>query len=547
MNPEAFLALGAAFPEGLLLIRGDDGTILAANGAAGRLTGRSRSELTGARLEDLATDPSRLRRFLHDCSATRTMIPGRIVLRRPDGKRVDCRAEGAAIRPAESGDPAVLVLRCRERGEQDRFLLLNQKIDELSREIRVRMRLEREREDLLESEKQARQVAERANRLKDEFLATLSHELRTPLNAIMGWASMLSEGVGEEQIQRGLETIHRATHAQSQLIDDLLDVSHIVTGKLRLELRPINVSDAVTTAVDTVEPTANAKGVRLERLIDPDPGPVSGDPDRIQQVVWNLLSNAIKFTPRGGKVQVRVERVNSHVEIMVSDTGEGIEPDLLPHIFERFRQGERRHSDSNEGLGLGLSIVRHLVEAHGGQVHAFSEGEETGTTVTVTLPLLVYRSRAALLDTDVADSRTPGEIEAIDPGRLSSLRVLVVEDEPDSREMLTSLFCSAGAESRGVRTTAEALAEVEPFAPHVIVSDIELPGEDGYMLARKLRKRPADQGGRIPMVALTAFGRTSDRVRALDAGFQMHLKKPVEPSELLATVASLATRSDQPS
>lgn len=545
MNPEAFLALGAAFPEGFLLVQGDDGTILAANGAAGRLTGRSRAELTGGRLEDLATDPLRLRRFLQDCSATRTMIPGRIVLRRPDGERVDCRAEGAAVRPAESGEPAVLVLRCRERGEQDRFLLLNQKIDELSREIRIRMRLEREREELLESEKRARQVAERANRLKDEFLATLSHELRTPLNAIMGWASMLSEGVGEEQIQRGLETIQRATHAQSQLIDDLLDVSHIVTGKLRLDLRPINVSDAVTAAVDTVEPTAKAKGVRLQRLIDPDPGPVSGDPDRIQQVVWNLLSNAIKFTPRSGKVQVRVERVNSHVEILVSDTGEGIDPDLLPHIFERFRQGEPRRTHSREGLGLGLSIVRHLVEAHGGQVHAFSEGEATGTTVTVTLPLLVYRSRAALLDTDVSDSHTPDEIEAIDPGRLSSLRVLVVEDEPDSREMLTSLFCSAGAESRGVRTTAEALAEVEPFAPHVIVSDIELPGEDGYMLARKLRKRPAEQGGRIPMVALTAFGRPSDRVRALDAGFQMHLKKPVEPSELLATVASLAAREDQ--
>lgn len=540
MSPEAFRAVAEAFPEGLLLVRGDDGTVLAANGAALRLIGRSRTELTGASLLEMAVDPDRLSQFLRDSSTTRTMIPGRVVFVRPDGGRIDCRAESAVVRPPASGEPALLVLRCRERGEQDRFNLLNEKIDELSREIRIRIRLEREREELLAAEKRAREIAERANRLKDEFLATLSHELRTPLNAIVGWASMLREGVGQEKLQKGLETIYRAARTQAQLTDDLLDVSRIITGKLRLDLRPMNVADAVGAAVDSIEPTVEAKGVRLERLIDPDPGPVSGDPERIQQIVWNLLSNAIKFTPRGGRVQVRVERVNSHVEILVSDTGEGIDPEILPFIFERFRQGASILDRAHGGLGLGLSIVRHLVEAHGGQVHAHSEGPGTGATFSVTLPLLVYRPEAPLVTPVDAVSPGPAGIEEMSGNQLEDLRILVVEDAPESLEMLCRLFESMGASCRGVRTTEEALVEAEAYRPDVIVSDIELPGEDGYMLARKLRKLPPEEGGRVPIIALTAFTRPADRVRAYEAGFHVHLRKPVEPSEVVAAVAALA-------
>jgi CheY-like chemotaxis protein len=304
----------------------------------------------------------------------------------------------------------------------------------------------------------------------------------------------------------------------------------------------------VRAAVDSVEPAAAAKGVRLEKMIAPEPGPVSGDPDRIQQIVWNLLSNALKFTRKRGRVQVRVEPVNSHVAIIVSDTGDGIEPALLPFIFDRFRQGESSLTRSHEGLGLGLSIVRHLVEAHGGQVHVFSEGRGTGTTFTVSLPLLVYQRSAVLAGTLAsrgAPAPRPAELHELGADRLANVRVLVVEDEPDSRDMLIDLFRSVGAEAVGVRTTAEALEQVEELPPDVVVSDIELIGEDGYMLVRKLRALPPSEGGRIPAVALTAFSQSADRVRALAAGFQMHVPKPAEPVELITVVASLVGKGGE--
>lgn len=539
MSPDAFLAFAEAFPEALVLVR-EDGRMVAANSAAARIIGRPSRDLRDARLHDLTADPERLGRFLSNCVGTRSMIPGRIVLARPDGSQIDCRAEGAVVRPPTPDEPALLVLRWRERGEQDRFRLLNQKIDELGAEIRVRLRLEAEREQLLQSEKNARRMAEQANRLKDEFLATLSHELRTPLNAITGWATMLGQGVGRDKLQKGLDTIAAAARTQTQLIDDLLDVSRIITGKLRLDLRPVNVSEPVQEALDSVEPAAQAKNIRIERLIDPDPGLVSADPGRIQQIVWNLLSNAIKFTPKGGRVQVRVERVNSHVEIIVSDTGEGVGPELLPYIFDRFRQGEGSLTRAHQGLGLGLSIVRHLVEAHGGQVGAFSEGEGQGTTFTVTLPVLVYGRERPVLEPG-----SEGTGDAVQERRLRDVRVLVVEDEPESREMLSSLLTESGAEVRGVVSADGALEQIETFAPHVVVSDIELRGEDGYMLARKLRRLSAENGGKIPAIALTAYARSVDRVRAFDAGFQMHLSKPVEPAELIAAVATLARGSRQ--
>ncbi|HUH11834.1 MAG TPA: ATP-binding protein [Longimicrobiales bacterium] len=545
MTPEAFLAVAEAFPEPCLLLR-VDGVVLATNAAAAHLLGRSPAALAGQRLESLADEPETLRRFLTEASGSRTLIPGRARVKRPDGTTADCRAEAAVVRPGGSSGPALVVLRLRQRGEQDRFRLLNQKIEELSREVRIRMRLEEERERLLATEQEARDAAVQANRLKDDFLATLSHELRTPLNAILGWASIIRSGdATAAQVDKGLDTILRAARAQTQLIEDLLDVSRIITGKLRLDLRPIYPAEPVRAAMESVEPTAEAKGVRLEALLDPQAGPVSGDPDRLQQVAWNLLSNAIKFTPRGGRVQVRVEPVNSHVEIIVSDTGEGIDPAVLPHIFDRFRQGEGSLTRVHAGLGLGLSIVRHLVEAHGGQAYAFSDGVGTGATFAVNLPLLIYHRASPLAAAgERTHPRAPEPAAASGADRLLGVHVLVVEDDPDSREMLTDLFASVGAEAVGVRTVAEAIGHVESSTPDVVVSDIELVGEDGYTLARKLGRLP---GPRIPAVALTAFARAGDRVRALDAGFRMHLPKPADPAELIAVVASLVGRSAEPS
>ncbi|HZH91423.1 MAG TPA: ATP-binding protein, partial [Pyrinomonadaceae bacterium] len=391
--------------------------------------------------------------------------------------------------------------------------------------------------------------AQEVNRLKDEFLATLSHELRTPLTAVLGWTRLLSSGQLDEATgRRALETIERNAQSQVQLIDDILDVSRIIRGKLRLDVRPVELAPVIEAAVDSVRPAAEARGIRLQVVLDPGAGPVSGDPDRLQQVVWNLLSNAIKFTPKEGRVQVLLTRVKSHLEFTVSDTGQGIEKKFLPYVFDRFRQADPSTTRKHGGLGLGLAIVRHLVELHGGTVAAESEGAGQGTTFKVSLPLMVVHQREQAAKAGehapVAEHPTAGGRHALEcQPELEGLRVLLVEDEPDSRQMLVVVLRQCRAEVLAVSNAADALVQLESWRPDVLISDIEMPGEDGYTLIRKVRSLPPERGGKIPAAALTAYARAEDRMRALLAGFQLHVQKPVEPAELTAVVASLAGRA----
>jgi PAS domain S-box-containing protein len=412
-------------------------------------------------------------------------------------------------------------------------------------DIEDRKRAEVEREELLGREREARAEAEQANRLKDEFLATVSHELRTPLTAILGWAHLLrGGGLQGEGAARALETIERNARSQAQLIDDLLDVSRIVTGKLRLDVVPVSPHTFIDAAVEAVSPAAEAKGVRLQKVIDTGVETVMGDPARLQQVVWNLLTNAVKFTPRGGRVQVRLERVNSQVEIAVADTGSGIDPEFLPHVFERFRQADQRTTRSHGGLGLGLAIVRHLVELHGGSVRADSGGEGTGSTFTVTLPVALIHRRE-----EAGERVHPAAREAMPahecPERLDGLRVLVVDDEQDARELLAAGLGQCGAVVTTASSAGEALEALSGGKFGVLISDIGMPGEDGYELIRRVRALPPEAGGRTPAVALTAYARTEDRLRAMRAGFEMHVAKPVELTELIVVIANLARRGGQ--
>jgi PAS domain S-box-containing protein len=385
--------------------------------------------------------------------------------------------------------------------------------------------------------------AQEASRLKDEFLATVSHELRTPLTAILGWAHMLRTGqLDDGSVSSAFETIERNARAQAQLIDDLLDVSRIITGKLRIDVRAVDPNSFIEAAVEAVRPAAEAKGVRIRRVLDTGVVSVSGDPVRLQQVVWNLLSNAIKFTPRGGLVQVRLERVNSHIEIAVSDTGSGISPEFLPHVFDRFRQADQKTTRRHGGLGLGLSIVRHLVELHGGTVKAESDGEGRGSSFTVMLPV------APVYSVEPSEGRVhPASRDTLPlydcPDRLDGLRLLVVDDEPDTREILKTGLGRCGAEVTVAASAAEALEMLRAGPPDVLISDIGMPDEDGYTLMRRVRALPAAEGGSVPSIALTAYARVEDRMQALRAGYQMHVTKPVELAELAAIIASLSRRT----
>jgi PAS domain S-box-containing protein len=381
-----------------------------------------------------------------------------------------------------------------------------------------------------------------ANRLKDEFLATVSHELRTPLTAILGWAHLLRTGqLDDKNSTSALETIERNARAQAQLIDDLLDVSRIITGKLRLDVRQVDPASFIEPAIEALRPAAEAKDVRIQKVMDTGVVSVAGDPARLQQVVWNLLSNAVKFTPKGGKVQVRLERINSHIEIAVSDTGAGIEPEFLPHVFERFRQADQKTTRQHGGLGLGLAIVRHLVELHGGTVEAESPGEGRGATFVLKLPVVPLYQKDNLAErVHPSDRDTFHAYEC--PERLDGLKVLVVDDEADTRELLKVGIGQCGAEVSTAGSAREALEAIAEQRPDLIISDIGMPSEDGYELIRKVRALPAASGGKIPAIALTAYARTEDRLRALRAGYQSHIAKPVELAELVAVMASLLQR-----
>ena len=396
-----------------------------------------------------------------------------------------------------------------------------------------------EREELLEAERAARSEAERVSIMKDEFLATLSHELRTPLSAILGWSQVLASGkVEPNELAQGLDAIQRNARAQTQLIEDLLDMSRIISGKVRLDVQWTDLANVVDAAVESVRPSADAKGIKLRKIIDPHAGPVSGDPTRLQQIVWNLLSNAIKFTPKDGKVDVLLERVKSHLEITVRDSGIGIKPELLSVVFERFRQADSSTTRAYGGLGLGLSIVKNLVELHGGTVRARSEGEGKGSTFIVSLPVAPIRNSTER-EHPRSTSAPAASYADID---LSGLKVLIVDDEPDARALIERVLSQCHADVRAASSAQDGLDLVRTYRPDVLISDIGMPGRDGYQFIRDVRNLPPDAGAKTPAVALTAFARSEDRTRAMIAGFQVHLSKPIEPQELLATVASLGNR-----
>ena len=396
-----------------------------------------------------------------------------------------------------------------------------------------------ERKVLLESEREARAEAERSSQMKDEFLATLSHELRTPLSAILGWAQVLRRGGKDEaDLQRGLQTIERNARSQAQLIEDLLDMSRITSGKVLLDMQTLSPASFVDAAIETVRPAADAKNIRLEKRYDPDPGMIAGDPARLQQVVWNLLSNAIKFTPRDGQVTVELGQRDGSVLITVRDTGVGIKPEFITHVFERFRQADASMTRRHGGLGLGLAIVKHLIEQHGGTVRADSPGEGLGASFSIELPLAkaapqTTRSRAGLVGTPAP--ATP-ELTLRD---LKGASVLVVDDDRDARELIARILTDCNARVRIAASAREAFDVLRADLPDLLISDLGMPDVDGLELLSWVRGLGRDRGGLLPAVALTAFARSEDRLRALEAGFNAHISKPVEPSELIAAVASL--------
>ena len=401
-----------------------------------------------------------------------------------------------------------------------------------------------EREQLLESERAARGEAERASRMKEEFLATLSHELRTPLHAILGWTQVLRRNPSiSEDVTKGLATIERNARSQARIIEDLLDMSSIISGKVRLDVQSVDLATIVSATVETVRPTAQTKGVRLQTVLDPSAGPIRGDPNRLQQILWNLLTNAVKFTPRNGRVMITLSRINSHLELQVEDNGEGIDPPFLPHVFDRFRQADASTGRGHGGLGLGLSIVKQLVELHGGTIVAHSAGRGSGSSFRIALPVMPVgpdtfeHTQVRQHPSCSSHSDSVGVADSFGT-RLEGVNVLVVDDELDSRALVQRLLEDRGARVTSAASTVEALAAISHSVPDVLISDIGMAGHDGYALIRQVRALRGPSA-RIPAIALTAYARTEDRVKAMGAGYQSHLSKPVEPSELVATICSL--------
>src|SRR5215510_23205 len=415
------------------------------------------------------------------------------------------------------------------RGRRAVFMMAN--------DITARRQAEQEREQLLDKEQKAREEAEAANRAKDEFLATVSHELRAPLNAMLGWAQILrTTRVDDATLAHAIEIIERSARTQSRLIEDLLDTARIVSGKLRLDIQPVDLTSLIENAVEVLRPAAEATGIDIKVTLNAGREVITGDPDRLQQIVWNLLSNAIKFTPKDGHVEVRLERADPHARITVTDTGRGISPAYLPYIFDRFLQADGSSTRRHTGLGLGLSLVRHLVELHGGTVYAKSPGEGLGASFIIDLPM-----RAVLPQLSEREPATLGGASIWGAPSLEGVWALVVDDETDARELVATLLEQCGARVTAVASAQEALAAVsdQQNRPDILISDVSMPEVDGYDLIRRIRELPAEKGGRTPAVALTAYGRSIDRIRALSAGFQMHMPKPVEPAELATVVASL--------
>lgn len=408
-------------------------------------------------------------------------------------------------------------------------------------DISDRKRAEEERHSLLESERAARMEAEKLGRLKDEFLATLSHELRTPLTSILGWSHLIRADVANsDRVREGIEVIERNARLQTDLVADLLDMNRIISGKMRLDVQMVELPAVIRAAIESIQPAAEAKGLKIETLLDPITEIINGDPARLQQIVWNLVSNAVKFTPRGGKVQVTLCRSGSHVEIAVADTGKGIDPSFIPHLFERFRQEDASSAREHGGLGIGLAIAKQLTDLHGGRITAASKGEGTGATFIVQLPIsAMYLLKEGTEEQEHPSARRASRVE-FDVPDLSGLSVLVIDDEPDARALLRMFLEDRGATVWTAGSAAEGLAILSERVPDVLVSDIGMPTVDGYALIREVRKKALN----VPAAALTAFARSEDRTRAFLAGYNAHIPKPVEPYELLVTVASLANRTD---
>jgi signal transduction histidine kinase/ActR/RegA family two-component response regulator len=448
--------------------------------------------------------------------------------------RADPRTRGVAtvVTTTRGADGVVEALEA----DADEYLLEPVPARELCARVDAQGRRARALAEALRVETSARADAEASNRAKDEFIAMISHELRTPLGAILIWAQLLkSEELDSAAVSRATGMIERSTKTLAQLIDDLLDVSRIIAGKLTFETRPLDVRPVIEAALDAAAPAAQAKGIQLERALTGPLPPVSGDPGRLQQVVANLLANAVKFTPEGGRIAVRLERAASIVRIMVTDTGSGISPEFLPFIFERFRQADTTSTRKQKGLGLGLAIARQIVELHGGAIEASSEGEGRGSTFVVTLPFLVS-SGSSTIAAEEGPARTP---------TLEGIAVLVVDDEEDAREAMSVLLAQAGARVISVGGAIEALDVLDRERPDVLLSDIAMPGEDGYALIRHVRGRPAEGGGRIPAAALTAYATLEDRAKAIRAGYDEHIPKPVDPTRLIGAVAMLVAAARQ--
>jgi PAS domain S-box-containing protein len=509
--------------DAILIFDPDREVVLEVNQRACDLYGFGREEFVGLSMSDISRDPE----------------GGRVRVRETLGSEPYHHFESVQYR--KDGTEMYLEVNASKVGYKGRTAILS-----INRDVTGRRLAERERERLLASERAARGEAEEASRAKDEFLATVSHELRTPLTSILGWTQILRKGKFDgDMAALGLEVIERNSRAQVQLIEDLLDVSRLVSGKLHLEMGPTSLLSVITAAVEVVRPAAEAKQIELRMQADASIGQVQGDPGRLQQVVWNLLTNAVKFTGEGSQVEVRLERIRGHAQITVSDTGQGISADFLPYVFDRFRQADSSLTRRHGGLGLGLAIVRQLVEMHGGTVRAESGGEGRGASFTVRLPLREGRSIGRPLVDEVGHRASSAGHSHLSGGHpfVEGLRVLVVDDDAGTREMLLEMLGQNGAEVTACSSAAEALELLHRARPDVLVSDIAMPGEDGYALIRKVRGLRPEQGGRTPAVALTAHAKAEDRQRALSAGYEVFVPKPVEADELLGAIAGLARPS----